>query len=71
MSQSRAHSALETAANITIGYVVAIAAQCVVFPWFGIYEPLGTQLGIGLVFTGISLVRSYALRRCFNAWRSA
>lgn len=71
MSQSRKQSAIETIANITIGYVVAIAAQCVVFPWFGIYEPLGKQMGIGLAFTGISLVRSYALRRVFNAWRSA
>jgi hypothetical protein len=68
MSQSRAHSAMETAANISIGYVIAIAAQCVVFPLFGIYEPLGKQMGIGLAFTGISLVRSYALRRMFNAW---
>lgn len=71
MSQSRAHSALETAANISIGYVLAIAAQCIVFPWFGIYEPLSKQMGIGLAFTGISLVRSYALRRAFNAWRTA
>lgn len=71
MSQSRTHSAIETAANITIGYTVAIATQCVVFPWFGINEPLGKQMGIGLAFTGISIIRSYCLRRCFNAWRSA
>lgn len=71
MSQSRKHSAIETITNITIGYVVAIAAQCVVFPWFGIHEPMGKQMGIGLAFTGISIVRSYALRRAFNAWRSA
>jgi hypothetical protein len=71
MSQSRKHSAIETAANISIGYVVAIAAQCIVFPWFGIYEPLGKQMGIGLAFTGISIIRSYALRRLFNSWRAA
>lgn len=71
MSQSRKHSILETLANIAIGYVVAIAAQCVVFPMFGIHEPLGKQMGIGLAFTGISLVRSYALRRLFNSWRTA
>lgn len=71
MSQSRKHSAMETVANITIGYVVAIAAQCVVFPLFGIYEPLGKQMGIGLAFTGISLIRSYILRRAFNSWRTA
>ncbi len=71
VSQSRKHSVIETLANITIGYVVAIAAQCVVFPLFGIYEPLGKQMGIGLAFTAISLIRSYALRRLFNSWRTA
>lgn len=70
MSQSRTHSAIETAANVLIGYVVAIAAQVVVFPLWGIHEPLASQLGIGLTFTGISILRTFALRRAFNAWRA-
>lgn len=71
MSQSRAHSAIETMVNVTIGYTIAIATQCIVFPWFGINEPLGKQMGIGLAFTGISIVRSFCIRRLFNSWRSA
>ena len=36
MNQSRLMSLLETATNVVIGYVLAIATQIVVFPWFGI-----------------------------------
>lgn len=70
MTQSRTRSALETAANVTIGYVVAIAAQVLIFPLFGIHESLGKNMTIGVAFTVISIVRSYCLRRAFNAWRS-
>lgn len=67
MEQSRLGSLIEAWANIAIGYVVALLSQIVVFPMFGIYVPLSTNLWIGAWFTAISLVRSYVLRRWFNA----
>lgn len=67
MTQTRLGSLIEAAMNIAIGYVVAILSQIVIFPLFGIHVPLSDNLLIGLWFTGISLVRSYALRRWFNA----
>lgn len=66
MSQSRAGSLVESLANIAIGYGVAVASQCAIFPLFGIHIPLQDNLIIGLFFTAVSLVRSYALRRFFN-----
>ena len=66
MTQSRRASLLESAANIAIGYGVAVSAQAVIFPLFGIYVPLGDNLMIGGLFTVVSLVRSYCLRRVFN-----
>lgn len=71
MTQSRKHSAFEAVANVAIGYVVAIGAQIVIFPLFGIHASTGEHLAIGGLFTIVSLVRSYALRRLFNRWRSA
>lgn len=65
--QSRRASMIEAVANVVIGYVVAILSQLVVFPLFGIQVSLSTNLWIGAWFTVISLVRSYALRRWFNA----
>lgn len=66
MSQSRLHSALESAANVAIGYGVAVASQIAIFPLFGIHIPLADNLVIGGYFTLISLARSYLLRRWFN-----
>lgn len=66
MTQTRHRSAIESIVNIGIGYGVAILSQIAVFPIFGIYVPLKTNLWIGVWFTGISLVRSYAIRRWFN-----
>lgn len=64
--QSKRMSLTETLLNVAIGYGIACSAQAVVFPWFGIHVPLHTNLSIGAIFTVISIVRSYALRRFFN-----
>ena len=67
MNQSRLSSLIESLANILIGYVVAILSQLLIFPLFSIHLPLSSNLSIGFWFTLVSLVRSYALRRWFNA----
>ena len=66
--QSVLQSWLETAANTAIGYGVALLSQIVVFPRYGIHVPLSANIGIGLWFTAISIVRSFVLRRAFNAF---
>jgi hypothetical protein len=66
MNQSRRLSLLEAVTNATVGYLLAVAAQVVVFPWFGVRASLEDNLAIGAVFTSISLIRSYALRRLFE-----
>lgn len=69
MSQSRRLSALESVTNVAVGYGVAIATQTAVFPLFGLHASPGEHLAIGGIFTAVSLVRSYALRRVFNRMR--
>ena len=63
---SRWMSLLEAITNIAVGYGVAVLTQVLVFPLFGLRVSLGENLGIGAVFTVVSLVRSFALRRIFN-----
>ena len=65
--QSSWMSLLEAITNIAIGYVIAVLTQVLVFPLFGLSVSLGDNLGIGSVFTIVSLLRSFALRRAFNA----
>lgn len=66
MMQTKFQSFIEACANVLVGYGVAILSQIAIFPLFGIYVPLSSNLAIGAWFTVISLVRSYVLRRWFN-----
>ncbi|MBW6494041.1 MAG: hypothetical protein K0B16_05725 [Burkholderiaceae bacterium] len=69
MTQSRGMSLIEAVTNVAVGYVLAVATQIIVFPWFGLRPSIGESLALGGVFVGISLLRSYALRRLFERWR--
>ena len=69
MSQSRRLSMIEAVTNVVVGYALAVITQIVAFPWFGLQVSLGDNLAIGAAFTGISLIRSYALRRLFERLR--
>lgn len=64
--QSRKASLLEAIINVLIGYGIAVASQSVIFPLFGIHVSIQESMAIALAFTGVSIVRSYALRRAFN-----
>ena len=68
MSQSRTLSFIEAWANILIGYGISMLANFVFFPMFGWYITLEQNIQLGIIYTVISLVRSYALRRIFNRW---
>lgn len=64
--QTRLMSMIEAWANVMVGYWLSVAANLVVLPMFGFDVSAGQAIGIGIVFTAISLVRSYLLRRWFN-----
>ena len=69
MKQSRLMSLVESLANVLLGYSVAVITQMAVFPLFGLAVTVTENLLIGLIFTAVSIVRSYALRRGFEALR--
>ena len=69
MKQSRLMSLVESLANVLVGYGVAVITQMAVFPLFGLAVTVTENLLIGLIFTAVSIVRSYALRRGFEALR--
>lgn len=65
--QSKKHSWLEASANMLISYFIGVAANYFIFPLFGFNTSLAQDFNIALVYSVISIVRSYALRRIFNA----
>jgi hypothetical protein len=62
-------SLIEAIANVAVGFGVAVATQVLVFPMFGLEASLSQNLAIGCIFTVVSIGRSYALRRLFEAMR--
>jgi hypothetical protein len=67
MSQTRLGSFAEAWANIAIGFAINYAANLVILPLFGFTSLTpGKNFAIGVAYTGISLARSFVLRRFFN-----
>lgn len=66
MSQSRKSSAVEAVVNVLVGLAVSMVANATVFPLFGFNPTLADNVTITLIYTVISLARSYLLRRLFN-----
>jgi hypothetical protein len=67
MTQTRIGSFIEAVVNVAIGFGINWVANLLILPLFG-FNVTGTQaFNMGLMFTAISVVRSYAIRRWFNA----
>ena len=65
--QSRWMSLVEAVTNVVVGYGLAVMTQIIVFPMFGLHASLGENLALGAIFTILSLIRGFLLRRLFNA----
>ena len=59
-------SFIEALANVWVGYGVAVLTQVLVFPLFGLSTTFAQSLQMGAVFTVVSIIRSFALRRMFE-----
>lgn len=66
MKQSKRMSLLESAVGTFIGLLVALLTQMIVFPMYGLEVTLIENFEIGFIFTLVSLIRSYIVRRVFN-----
>lgn len=66
MSQSRRASLIESISSTLFGFGVAVIANYAILPLFGFVPRIGESLMIALLFTLVSVVRSYLFRRLFN-----
>ena len=71
MNQSKLGSFIEAVANIFIGFTINFCANLIILPWFGFDIKPSQAFGIGLIFTVISIIRSYVVRRWFNSIKHA
>jgi hypothetical protein len=70
-TQSRSMSFAEATTNVAVGLAFAFVVQIAIFPIFGISVAPIDNLFIAVIFTIVSLVRSFTLRRLFEALRAS
>ena len=66
MAQTRFGSLIEGLTNIVIGYTINFIINMLVLPFFVEGFTVKDNLVLGVIYTAISLVRSYVIRRFFN-----
>ena len=64
--QSKLDSFIEAWLNVGIGFGISVLANFVIFPWVGITASTTQVLLVGLFMTGVSVARSYLVRRWAN-----
>ena len=65
--QSKKQSLIESLTSTTIGIIIGIVLNLTILPIFGYPVSVVDSLWISLIFTAISVIRSYAVRRIFNS----
>lgn len=68
MTQSRVGSFVEALVNVAIGFAINWVANLLILPLFGFHVTGVQAFNMGLIFTVISVARSYTIRRWFNRY---
>lgn len=66
MSQTRRQSLFEAVINVVVGFSINMLLNFTVFPLFGWHISLQQNIALGVIYTVVSILRSYGLRRLFN-----
>ena len=62
-------SLIESFIDVRSGFILAILIQLYIFPFFGLYPSVWDSIGIALIFTGVSITRSWGWRVLFKRYR--
>ena len=65
--QSKRESMIESLTSTTIGIIIGIVLNLTILPIFGYPVSLSDSLWISVIFTVVSIIRSYIIRRWFNS----
>ena len=61
-------SLIESFIDVGSGLILAILIQLYIFPFFGLYPTILDSLGIALIFTVVSITRSWLWRLLFRRY---
>jgi|TARA_Y100001951_G_C11146977_1_gene186966 hypothetical protein len=57
---------IESFIDVGSGFILAILIQLYIFPFFGLYPSVWDSIGIALIFTVFSIIRSAIWRNFFR-----
>jgi hypothetical protein len=57
---------IESTIDVGSGIILSFLIQIIIFPWFGLYPTILDSLGITLIFTIVSIIRSALWRKYFG-----
>jgi len=64
--QTKTLSLIEAITRTLIGFIVSLIVQLIIYPIMGIQVTIEQNLTITTVFTIVSILRGYLVRRFFN-----
>ena len=62
-------SLIESFIDVGSGFILAILIQLLIFPLFGLYPTIFDSMGIALIFTVVSITRSWIWRLVFTKYK--
>ena len=66
MKQSKLESLIESVITVGSGLIVAVIIQLLIFPLYDIEITLFKNIQLATIFTSISIIRIYIIRRYFS-----
>jgi len=66
MKQTKKQSLIEAVSNVFIGMIISLIVQIIVYPLLNIEVKFIQNIYLTLIFTAVSIARSYLIRRFFN-----
>jgi len=66
MKQSKAQSLIESLTNTGVGVVISLVANAIIMPMVGLPISVTQNITITVIYTIISVTRSYIVRRYFT-----
>jgi len=65
--QSKKHSFIESLLNTLVGFLISLLVQLLIYPILNIPVTIFQNIIITSVFTIVSIIRGYIIRRYFNS----
>lgn len=59
-------SLIESIIDVGSGFILAVLIQLYIFPFFNLYPSILDSVGIALIFTAVSITRSWLWRLAFK-----